>query len=82
MTKRDPFKDFKYQPRVSVIRKGFLHPETVGFDERVCGFEELSRECDNSDLCWFSCGAQLGVFCLEIVVEAHGGQGRHIERVA
>jgi hypothetical protein len=59
----------------------FRGPIAVGFDESVGRFDELSHERDDGHLGGLSGRAQGVILRLEIRVEAHGHEGRHVERV-
>jgi hypothetical protein len=62
--------------------RGFIDPEAVSFDQRVCGRQELSHDGDDGDLCGFSGSAERGVFGFEVRVEPHGDESWHVERIA
>lgn len=82
MTPRSPFRYFKTSPEYPSCASAFWGPQSVGLDQGVGGFKELSHDSDNGDLRRFSGGAKVGVLRLEIGVEPHGGQGRHVECIA
>ena len=62
--------------------RAFWHPESVGLDQRIGGFEKFAHKSDDGDFCWFPSVAELSVFGLQFGIEAHGHERRHVERVA
>ena len=62
--------------------RGPFDPKTIGLGERVGGFQELSHERDDGNLCGLSGIAQRSVFGLEVRVEPHGHKSGHVERIA
>ena len=53
----------------------------IGCDESVGHLDELAHERDDGNLGGLSHRAWGVVFCLEIRVEAHGHEGRHVKRI-
>ena len=62
--------------------RAFWHPESVGLDQRIGGFEKFAHKSDDGDFCWFPSVAELSVFGLQFGIETHGHERRHVERVA
>ena len=74
-----PFRYFKTSRSIRDAQGLFWGPHSVSHDQGVSGFKKLSNDGDDGDLQGFSGGAKRGEFRLEIGVEPHGGQGRHVE---
>jgi len=56
-----------------------LHPASIGFEQSVCGDDDLSHDGGDGDFCGLSCGDELLVLCLDVRVVSSGDEGRHIE---
>ena len=62
--------------------RGLFDPKSVGLDERVGGFGELSHERDDGNPGGCSGLPQRGVFCFVVRIGPHRREGGHAERVA
>ena len=59
-----------------------MYPQPVSFDEGVCQLDELSHKGCEGDFGGFSGTPKFVADRLEVRVEAHRDESRHVERVA
>ena len=56
-------------------------PFSVCFEQGICEYNELSHGGCYGDLCGFSCGDEILVFCCHVRIEPACDKGRHEERI-